>query len=64
MATRGPATGQLRIPWAGPDGAVRMPAERNFALDILHEKAGEGKLDKDLLDVFVTKKIYLPAAAR
>ena len=32
------------------------------ALDILHEEAAQGKLDKDLLDVFVTKKIYLPAA--
>ena len=31
------------------------------ALDILHEEAAQGKLDKDLLDVFVTKKIYLPA---
>jgi hypothetical protein len=34
------------------------------ALDILHEEAGQGKLDKDLLDVFVTKKIYEPARAR
>jgi HD-GYP domain-containing protein (c-di-GMP phosphodiesterase class II) len=28
------------------------------AIDILHAEAGEGKLDKDLLDVFVTRKIY------
>ena len=28
------------------------------ALDILHAEAAEGKLDKDLLDVFVDKKIY------
>jgi HD-GYP domain-containing protein (c-di-GMP phosphodiesterase class II) len=28
------------------------------ALDILHAEAEEGKLDKDLLDVFVAKKIY------
>ena len=28
------------------------------ALDILHSEAEEGKLDKDLLDVFVAKKIY------
>jgi len=28
------------------------------ALDILHAEAEEGKLDKDLLDVFVDKKIY------
>src|SRR5881398_38538 len=34
------------------------------ALDILHEEAAQGKLDRDLLDIFVAKKIYLPAAAR
>ena len=28
------------------------------ALDILHAEAEDGKLDKDLLDVFVAKKIY------
>jgi HD-GYP domain-containing protein (c-di-GMP phosphodiesterase class II) len=28
------------------------------ALDILHSEASEGKLDQDLLDVFVAKKIY------
>ncbi len=28
------------------------------ALDILHSEADEGKLDRDLLDVFVAKKIY------
>ncbi len=31
------------------------------ALDILHEEAGQGKLDADLLDVFVTKRVYQPA---
>jgi hypothetical protein len=30
------------------------------ALDILHDEAKQGKLDSDLLDVFVTKKIYAP----
>jgi HD-GYP domain-containing protein (c-di-GMP phosphodiesterase class II) len=34
------------------------------ALDILHAEAGEGKLDKDLLDVFVTNKIYEVTAPR
>jgi HD-GYP domain-containing protein (c-di-GMP phosphodiesterase class II) len=34
------------------------------ALDILHAEAGEGKLDKDLLDVFVAKKIYHVTAPR
>jgi hypothetical protein len=28
------------------------------AIDILHAEADEGKLDKDLLEVFVAKKIY------
>ena len=27
-------------PWAGPDGMVRVPAEHNFKLDLLYEKAG------------------------
>jgi hypothetical protein len=27
-------------PWAGPDGLIRVPAEHNFGLDLLHEKAG------------------------
>jgi HD-GYP domain-containing protein (c-di-GMP phosphodiesterase class II) len=34
------------------------------ALDILHAEAGQGKLDKDLLDVFVTNKIYEVTASR
>ncbi len=34
------------------------------ALDILHAEAAEGKLDKDLLDVFVDKKIYHVTADR
>jgi len=31
------------------------------ALDILHAEAREGKLDSELLDVFVTRQIYAPA---
>src|SRR5207237_9731647 len=31
------------------------------ALDILHDEARQGKLDSDLLDVFVTQTISLPA---
>jgi hypothetical protein len=27
-------------PWIGTDGSVRVPAEHNFQLDLLHEKAG------------------------
>ena len=32
------------------------------ALDILHAEAEQGKLDRDLLDVFVTQRIYAPAS--
>ena len=34
------------------------------ALDILHDEARQGKLDGDLLDIFVNKRIYLPVGAR
>src|SRR3989475_3333208 len=34
------------------------------ALDILHEEANQGKLDRDLLEIFIAKKIYVPAAPR
>lgn len=34
------------------------------ALDILHEESKQGKLDEDLLDIFISKKIYQPAGAR
>jgi len=37
---------------------------RDVALDILHTEAGDGKLDKDLLDVFVKKRIYQVTAPR
>jgi HD-GYP domain-containing protein (c-di-GMP phosphodiesterase class II) len=30
------------------------------ALDILHQEAGQGKLDTDLLEIFVHKKLYEP----
>ena len=33
------------------------------ALDILHEEAKQGKLDQDLLEIFVEKRIYQPMAA-
>jgi HD-GYP domain-containing protein (c-di-GMP phosphodiesterase class II) len=33
-----------------------VPVER--ALDILNEEAGQGKLDKDLLAIFIEAKIY------
>jgi HD-GYP domain-containing protein (c-di-GMP phosphodiesterase class II) len=34
------------------------------ALDILKNEAGEGKLDPDLLDVFITKRVYEVTAPR
>ena len=39
-----------------------VPPEK--ALDILHAEAGEGKLDTDLLDLFITQRIYQVTAAR
>jgi HD-GYP domain-containing protein (c-di-GMP phosphodiesterase class II) len=39
-----------------------VPAET--ALDILRTEAGEGKLDADLLDVFIAKRVYDVTAAR
>jgi hypothetical protein len=34
------------------------------AIDILHAEANDGKLDKDLLDIFLTKQIYQVTAKR
>jgi HD-GYP domain-containing protein (c-di-GMP phosphodiesterase class II) len=46
------------------DRPYKRAVPPHTAIDILHEEAGQGKLDKELLDVFVTKKIYEPAGAR
>lgn len=46
------------------DRPYKRAVPPSTALDILHEEAAQGKLDLDLLDVFVTKKIYEPAGAR
>jgi len=46
------------------DRPYKRAVPSSTALDILHEEAGQGKLDKDLLDVFVIKKIYQPAGGR
>src|SRR5256884_2144844 len=46
------------------DRPYKKAVSSQTALDILHEEANQGKLDKDLLDVFVTRKIYEPAASR
>ena len=34
------------------------------ALDILHSEANDGKLDKDLLDIFISKEIFKTATVR
>jgi HD-GYP domain-containing protein (c-di-GMP phosphodiesterase class II) len=34
------------------------------ALDILHDEARQGKLDHDLLDIFIAKKLYQPVGSR
>jgi len=43
------------------DRPYKRAVPTSTALDILHEEAGEGKLDSDLLDVFITKHVYQPA---
>jgi HD-GYP domain-containing protein (c-di-GMP phosphodiesterase class II) len=45
------------------DRPYKKAVSTGTALDILQEEAGQGKLDRDLLDVFVTKKIYEISAA-
>jgi HD-GYP domain-containing protein (c-di-GMP phosphodiesterase class II) len=44
------------------DRPYKRAVPATTAIDILHEEAGEGKLDPDLLDVFISKHVYLPAA--
>jgi HD-GYP domain-containing protein (c-di-GMP phosphodiesterase class II) len=46
------------------DRPYKRAVTRDTALDILHSEAEEGKLDKDLLGVFVNKQIYQVTAAR
>jgi HD-GYP domain-containing protein (c-di-GMP phosphodiesterase class II) len=46
------------------DRPYKKAVSTKTALDILHEEAGQGKLDMDLLEIFVTKKIYEPATTR
>ncbi len=46
------------------DRPYKRAVPPSTALDILHSEAEQGKLDKALLDLFVTKRIYEPAAAR
>jgi HD-GYP domain-containing protein (c-di-GMP phosphodiesterase class II) len=44
------------------DRPYKRAVSPTTALDILHEEAGQGKIDRELLDIFVAKKIYQPAA--
>ncbi|MFI5281822.1 MAG: HD domain-containing phosphohydrolase [Candidatus Dormibacterales bacterium] len=45
------------------DRPYKRAISKDMALDILHTEANRGQLDKDLLDVFVTKEIYLATAS-
>jgi len=46
------------------DRPYKRAVGRDVALDILHSEAADGKLDRDLLDVFVNKQIYQVTAPR
>ena len=46
------------------DRPYKRAVPTSTALEILHTEAGEGKLDQDLLDVFVAKEIYRATATR
>jgi len=46
------------------DRPYKRAVSPTTALDILHEEAGQGKIDRELLDIFVVKKIYQPVTAR
>jgi HD-GYP domain-containing protein (c-di-GMP phosphodiesterase class II) len=46
------------------DRPYKRAVATHTAIDILHDEAGEGKLDKDLLDVFIAKEIYRATATR
>jgi HD-GYP domain-containing protein (c-di-GMP phosphodiesterase class II) len=46
------------------DRPYKRAVPRDVALDILHTEAADGKLDQDLLDVFVKKRIYQVTAPR
>ena len=46
------------------DRPYKRAVSNAVALDILHDEAGQGKLDNDLLDIFVAKKIFQPVGER
>jgi hypothetical protein len=46
------------------DRPYKRAVSRDAALDILENEAGDGKLDRDLLDIFVAKQVYQVTAPR
>jgi hypothetical protein len=46
------------------DRPYKRAVSSSTALEILHEEADDGKLDRDLLDVFIAKKIYQRSVPR
>jgi response regulator RpfG family c-di-GMP phosphodiesterase len=46
------------------DRPYKRAVSRDVALDILENEAGDGKLDRDLLDIFVGKQVYQVTAPR
>jgi HD-GYP domain-containing protein (c-di-GMP phosphodiesterase class II) len=46
------------------DRPYKRAVPTDKALDILKNEAGEGKLDSDLLDVFIAKHVYEVAVTR
>jgi HD-GYP domain-containing protein (c-di-GMP phosphodiesterase class II) len=46
------------------DRPYKRAVPASTALDILNAEAADGKLDKELLEVFIGKQIYLVTAAR
>ncbi|HEY8802581.1 MAG TPA: HD domain-containing phosphohydrolase [Candidatus Dormibacteraeota bacterium] len=46
------------------DRPYKRAVPTSTAIDILHAEANDGKLDKDLLDIFLTKQIYQVTAKR
>jgi len=46
------------------DRPYKRAVTTSAALDILNQEADQGKLDKDLLDVFVEKEVYRATASR
>ncbi len=46
------------------DRPYKRAVSPTVAIDILHDEARQGKLDTDLLDIFVAKKLFQPVGSR